>query len=82
LINTELDAADVSSYDDSHTVGKPDILQGDKTIVLATQNPDQPRPVWRRRRQIPVSAIVGWSLAAVGLGWLLVSAVIGLSSAV
>ncbi|HYS03411.1 MAG TPA: hypothetical protein VET82_13780 [Candidatus Eisenbacteria bacterium] len=50
--------------------------------MLATQNPDQTRPVWRRRRQIPVSAIVGWSLAAVGLGWLLVSAVIGLSSAV
>jgi hypothetical protein len=56
--------------------------RGDETIVLASQNPDQTRPVWRRRRQIPVSAIVGWSLAAVGLGWLLVSAVIGLSSAV
>jgi hypothetical protein len=50
--------------------------------VISTQDPDQIRPVWRRRRQIPLTAILGWSLAAVGLGWLLVSALVGLSSAV
>jgi hypothetical protein len=51
-------------------------------MVISTQDPDQVRPVWRRRRQIPLTAILGWSLAAVGLGWLLLSALIGLSSAV
>ncbi len=82
MINTELDAQDVSGYDDSHAIIKADIAIGDINTVLSTQNPVQTRPVWRRRRQIPVSAILGWSLAAVGLGWLLVSALIGLSSAV
>jgi len=82
LINTELDAQGVSGYDDSRAVIKADIAGGDIDTVLSTHNPVQTRPVWRRRRQIPVSAILGWSLAAVGLGWLLVSALIGLSSAV
>jgi hypothetical protein len=82
LINTELANQDVSGYDDSDASGKPDIIDGDINIVISTQDPDQIRPVWRRRRQIPLTAILGWSLAAVGLGWLLVSALVGLSSAV
>src|SRR5207245_11232476 len=82
LISTELAPQDVSGYDDSDASGKPDIINWDRNIVISTQDPDQIRPVWRRRRQIPLTAILGWSLAAVGLGWLLLSALIGLSSAV
>lgn len=49
--------------------------------MISAQDPVETRLAWRRRRRIPVSAILAWSLAAVGLGWLLVSALVGLTSA-
>jgi hypothetical protein len=49
--------------------------------MISIQDPVTSRPAWRRRRRLPLSAILAWSLAAVALSWLLASAIIGLTSA-
>lgn len=48
--------------------------------MIAADDPVRSRAAWRRRRRLPLAAILTWSLLAVGLGWLLVSALVGLSS--
>lgn len=48
--------------------------------MISTDHPIESPSAWRRRRRIPLSAVLAWTLAAVGLVWLLVSAVVGLSS--
>jgi len=47
---------------------------------MIAQETARNRAAWRRRRRLPLTAILAWSLVAVGLGWLLVSALVGLSS--
>lgn len=48
---------------------------------MIVQDSTGTRPSWRRRRRLPLSAILAWGLVAVALGWLLVSALVGLTSA-
>lgn len=48
--------------------------------MISTNNPVESRSAWRRRRRFPLSSVLAWTLAAVGLVWLLVSALVGLSS--
>jgi hypothetical protein len=48
--------------------------------MISTDDPTRGRADWRRRRRLPLAAILTWSLLAVGLGWLLLSALVGFSS--
>jgi len=49
--------------------------------MISAEDPVRSPVAWRRRRRrLPLAAILTWSLLAVGLGWLLLSALVGFSS--
>jgi hypothetical protein len=52
-----------------------DRLQPDRWLLAQEQRR-------RQRRRVRITTILCWSLALIGLGWLLASAILGLSSAV